>query len=254
MLDCLNLPPELRLNVYHHLLITSIADGRAADVGALLFTCRIVYGEMRADYIPAVTKSLQAITTWQSIYSKAPLKIDLPHDYDSRQVPAEATINFPKIPKEGKGIYAYTYAITGLQPFISEPWRSLTFSVYTPRTSRRRFVRWKRFQSTFDLILPVIAYTTPLGNTTQRAHSFSGIKSLILCLKTSMSPNVAKQVSQIYGSRLKGMLPPSMVKQHEILVTQEDVQRRKTCTLRFHLDLEIHVSRLPQSLVQVKQQ
>jgi hypothetical protein len=84
------LPPKLRLEVYTHLIKDSLARGDKTSIARWFFSCREVYEEMKSARISSIRPIFAAMgrwsaekpETWAEHMCIAPLKIELPHDYD----------------------------------------------------------------------------------------------------------------------------------------------------------------------------
>jgi hypothetical protein len=141
-----NLPPELRLEVYTHLVKGSIACGDIASIAGLFFSCREIYDEMKSARISKVRHILTAMRkwaakqpeTWAEHMRITPLKIELPQDYEFTQPPTSAIISIPFMPYwrmcglDPASDKTFVDAVEGLHPLLCRPWTTLQLRIYFP--------------------------------------------------------------------------------------------------------------------------
>jgi hypothetical protein len=68
----LDLATELRLKIYAHLVVGSLASDSSKGLAALFLSCRIVYKELQADFINKVRPLLNAQHNWQRTCNEDP--------------------------------------------------------------------------------------------------------------------------------------------------------------------------------------
>jgi hypothetical protein len=128
------LPAELRLKVYEHVVIDSMADGNIAGIGGLRLSCCNIYDEVSVDFVPKVRPLLEAMHKWQSAHPDgAPLQIEFLNNYKFIAPPTETTITLPvalcwqmDIHTQA-GIMSFKAAVRALFPLCTQPWSTLTF-------------------------------------------------------------------------------------------------------------------------------
>lgn len=78
--DLLDLPAELRLQIYEHLIVDCLAHGIVTDVSGLYLACRQTHQEIELEYMGKIKPLLQARSQWQQLGFDAPLRIKVtPH-------------------------------------------------------------------------------------------------------------------------------------------------------------------------------
>lgn len=245
MASFLGLPPELRLHVYQYLLITSIADGRAADAAGLLFTCQTVYSEMRTDFIPAVAIALSALSQWNSSYTESPLKIDLPRDYNFRQPPTNATIRFPYGPQWfliGDEQLGLEHAIKSLKLLLCQSWNCLTFRVYYPFTSESFLVTMDDVDTVIRVLFGFMRQESRVKGL-KKSHFFR-TKRLVFSMDTRFDPEATalttlRSMSSLYGDCLTSLFEPHMARHSGSItqkITHKDDRTCVTWSLGYELD------------------
>jgi len=187
------LPPELRLEIYHQAVTTSMASGKISDVGGLLFSCHEIYKEMTTDYISHVRPVLEAMNKWRIGHpARAPVKIELPK-YNFHESPTEAEISIPysslweqdaRTMQYGQPWsygWNFTEAFEDLLPMVHLPWLSLTVRVHFPSTDSV-LSRTAALTCTYCVLSGALDIISQDSRSLSLAQVFPTLKVLVLCL------------------------------------------------------------------------
>ncbi|KAF2125316.1 hypothetical protein P153DRAFT_360313 [Dothidotthia symphoricarpi CBS 119687] len=121
------LPPELRLQVYRHLIETCLHDGTPSEAGGLYRSCRLIHREMEHEYISKVRILFESQQTWikeERLLSRqhTTLGIDMAHELDSSPALDGVTVVLP-VPKINE-------LCKSREPYVDEPYPCLEKVLY----------------------------------------------------------------------------------------------------------------------------
>lgn len=90
------LPPELRLQVYGHLVKSCLATGELQGVRGLLFSYREIYDEPSVSCLTKVRSLIDIMKNWKIAHpDHAPLLTQLADYYEFAAPPSEITVDIP---------------------------------------------------------------------------------------------------------------------------------------------------------------
>jgi hypothetical protein len=130
--------PEIRLEVYHHLIASCIAGGAAKCMKGLYFSCRTVYSEMQ-DVLKHVRLLLHVTHSWSRRHPNCtPMCIRLENKYNFTKAPTTAIIVIPDIASRlfyyndnftWDPIHGFLACLSTLRPLLEQSWSNLTFEI-----------------------------------------------------------------------------------------------------------------------------
>jgi hypothetical protein len=136
----LPLPAELRLQVYKHLILASLASGSPRDLSGAFLSCRTAHTELDAE-IANVRPLLTAARRWLDVDSEGkPLQIELSPESGFVGGSMEGEISIPTFSRSqlgGERIISLTWQRRDvLMPVFGLSWSTLKLSVRTPENVR----------------------------------------------------------------------------------------------------------------------
>ncbi|KAH7071284.1 hypothetical protein BKA63DRAFT_70270 [Paraphoma chrysanthemicola] len=166
----LNLPTELRLEVYRILIEKCLWDGHVSDIAGLYRCCREVHKELEAEYIAKIRPVLQAKSKWQTKDSPdGPLRMKISPSL--KATPGEGDLTIMLSFNGRKQYYKYKHSsavgvLAGcLSPVLAAPWATVTIcpsdSVSQIRSARRIDI-FKNLS--FMFIMLICGYDRSSGN------------------------------------------------------------------------------------------
>ncbi|KAH7079509.1 hypothetical protein FB567DRAFT_606768 [Paraphoma chrysanthemicola] len=133
MSDFLNLPPELRLEVYRILIEDCLWEGQVSDLSGLYKCCREVYKELEAEYIAKIRPVLYTKSLWEATSSQqGPLRMKISPSLTAKPGEGDLSIILPfdnRRKRRHSQIYAaFNTLATCLSPVFAAPWETITIS------------------------------------------------------------------------------------------------------------------------------
>ena len=128
------LPPEMRFEVYRHLIMTALAEGVATDIGGLYVSCHTVQAEMET-LIVKVQPIFDIKHTWDMDHrtgDECILRFELPLDYNYTASLTDLRFCIP-VPH---GPIPYCQLAHTLTPVLQLPLATLRVAIYNPDPNR----------------------------------------------------------------------------------------------------------------------
>jgi hypothetical protein len=143
----LNLPAELRLEVYQYLVIHCLAEGSTRDVAGVYLCCREIHTELETEHISKVRPLLKGKYRWEkNAQYVAPIRFEMNTTRAAREDGACLVVRMP-IGKEWLGNKfgcaedneGFREMVESLRPALGLPWSILTPCFYDPTGVSRKF-------------------------------------------------------------------------------------------------------------------
>ncbi|KAF2025503.1 hypothetical protein EK21DRAFT_93190 [Setomelanomma holmii] len=124
----LELPAELRLEIFRHLVIDCLSCGSASDLAGLYLSCREIHNALKENFITKVQPLLRTKHEWREAgYGSTPIRLEL-------NGPAQLSVTMPilesclPIRSLDTERYPFWSLVDSLQQTICLRWQTLTLS------------------------------------------------------------------------------------------------------------------------------